>query len=366
MNETTIDVKLDDRMKDFEKAARIYIDAKDIAIIRLDGKKFSKFTKGFKKPFDDILSKCMLEATKHTMTYFGATTAYTQSDEMTFVLMPTFDRKLIPLSAVGGDYAINKETGKEFKIETDFQEDELYPTISIYIGDDEYFEQVKYGRIDPVTKKLPVICSDFDEALEKYDFFEESIHNHQLYNGRVEKISSIFASIATLRFNKVLIEELQKLKDETSTKSPLIDNPEAEYIEMIESKLFTAVFDGRAFGVPNDIEAFNALLFRMRDAEKNSRSMFTQIHSSHKETLNMNGDEKVKYCKETTGKDWNDLRGGYKYGFLIKKEAYEIKVDKIKFPKSQEDTTTRTRLKIIENKFGFSDENVELIITKRI
>ena len=197
-------------------------------------------------------------------------------------------------------------------------------------------------------------------------FLLKKIDNNQLYSGRVDKIASVFASKATLIFNRTLIEELNRLKVTEDSKSPLVKREVDEYIEMIESKLFTAIFDGRAFGVPNDVEAFNALLFRMRDAEKNSKSMFTQVHSSHKETLNMNGDEKVKYCLETTGKDWNDLRGGYKYGFLIKKEAYEVQVDKVRFPKSQEDTAIRSRLIVIEEKFGFSDENVELMTVKRI
>jgi len=361
------DAKLDDRMKDYEKETRNYINPEDYLIIRLDGNKFSKFTKGFNKPFDDILSKCMIEATKEIVSHFGAVTGYTQSDEITIVLSPSYERKLIPVENIfEANIAIEKETGDEFYIEDDFEDDELYPIYYFYIGDDDYSKQIKYGRVDSETGRLPVINSNLSEAFEKYEFFIEDINNNQIYNGRVDKIASIFASKATLIFNKVLFEEYNKLKASEASKSPLVKRDIDEYIEMLEGKLFTAIFDGRAFGVPSEVEVFNALLFRMRDAEKNSKSMFTQVHSSHKETLNMNGDEKVRYCLETTGKDWNELRGGYKYGFLIKKEAYEVKVDKEKFPKSQEDTAIRTRLVVIEEKFGFSDENVELITTKRI
>ena len=45
-------IKVGERMKDYEKKFNQYIDPSKPMIIRIDGHKFSTFTKGFKRPFD--------------------------------------------------------------------------------------------------------------------------------------------------------------------------------------------------------------------------------------------------------------------------------------------------------------------------
>ena len=52
------------RMKRYESQSRVYLEAKLPVIIRIDGKGFSKYTKGFKKPFDKIFMETMFETTK--------------------------------------------------------------------------------------------------------------------------------------------------------------------------------------------------------------------------------------------------------------------------------------------------------------
>ena len=54
-------------------------------VVRLDGKRFSKFTKSLKKPFDEKLSYCMVETTKYLMETYQAIIGYTQSDEITLI-----------------------------------------------------------------------------------------------------------------------------------------------------------------------------------------------------------------------------------------------------------------------------------------
>lgn len=55
------------------------------AIARLDGRGFSKFTKSCAKPFDDMLSACMVDTAAYVLENTLATLAYTQSDEITLV-----------------------------------------------------------------------------------------------------------------------------------------------------------------------------------------------------------------------------------------------------------------------------------------
>ena len=74
---------LSDKMKETEKRFDVRV-AEDLnLIVRLDGHKFSKFTKGFVKPFDDFFSYVMEQVAIDLMKEFSAYTAYTQSDEIT-------------------------------------------------------------------------------------------------------------------------------------------------------------------------------------------------------------------------------------------------------------------------------------------
>lgn len=52
---------------------------------RIDGRSFSKFTKGMTKPYDSTLSKIMMEVTKYLVQETGACIGYTQSDEISLV-----------------------------------------------------------------------------------------------------------------------------------------------------------------------------------------------------------------------------------------------------------------------------------------
>lgn len=79
---------LETRMKKYEYVTRNHLINRMPVIIRIDGKAFHTFTKGFKKPFDQILVKTM----QQTMQYLckniqGCVFGYTQSDEITLVLV---------------------------------------------------------------------------------------------------------------------------------------------------------------------------------------------------------------------------------------------------------------------------------------
>ena len=79
---------LGNRMKgNYENRAKTQLLRRTPVIIRLDGKAFHTFTRGFKKPFDDILTETM-QQTMLTLCkeIQGCVLGYTQSDEITLVL----------------------------------------------------------------------------------------------------------------------------------------------------------------------------------------------------------------------------------------------------------------------------------------
>jgi tRNA(His) 5'-end guanylyltransferase len=79
---------LGDRMKEFyEGRAKTYLARRMPVIIRLDGKAFHTFTKGFKRPYDEILHNTMNATMKYLCENIqGCKFGYTQSDEITLLL----------------------------------------------------------------------------------------------------------------------------------------------------------------------------------------------------------------------------------------------------------------------------------------
>lgn len=81
--------ELGKRMKEFYEArARTYLPRRTPVAIRIDGKAFHTFTRGFQKPFDEVLGNSMVR----TMEYLckniqGCVFGYTQSDEITLLLI---------------------------------------------------------------------------------------------------------------------------------------------------------------------------------------------------------------------------------------------------------------------------------------
>ncbi len=284
---------LGDRMKDYESQYETSINPSNNLCIRIDGHKFSKYTKRFKRPFDEILSKAMEQTTIELVKEFQAVVGYTQSDEITLVIPSPKPKK-------------------------------------------EHYN------------KLP------SQGLK------------HAYSGRIQKITSLASGFATMAFNRVMDKLITEfgyslMKGEYS----LEDN---KYLNGIEDKIGSAWFDARVYSVPNDIEAFNSVLWRMRDAEKNSRSMFAQAYCNHKDLQNMTGKEQVQFCLDTTGEDWEKVDDRYKYGILVKKEKY-IKAQgwddfEVNRRFQLNDAVERTRLISFSKHLVFSEENVELIMSK--
>lgn len=289
------------RLKGYEKKFESKIDAKSYLVCRIDGHKFSKYTKGMKKPFDVILANSMVETTKALVKKFGAVTGYVQSDEITLIFVPQFKTKQIN------------------------------------------------SMID---------CDGYEST-------KSTIVNEQIFGGRIQKMVSLIASFTTMTFNKIITDlclaEMDKLMDKKES-----EYTHDELVKMLSDKCGRAWFDARIYGVESKEEAFNSLMWRVRDCVKNSQSMFAQTYCSHKSLLNKTGPEQINFCKETTGNDWDKIDDGYKYGFIVKKDLYEKEVDSHNINGSSDrNTIIRNRIVIWSEKLTtFNPEKVEMIVRK--
>lgn len=98
--------ELGKRMKTFyEEIPKTRLMRRVPVAIRIDGKAFHTFTKGFQKPFDEMLIESMQDTMKYLCENIqGCVLGYTQSDEITLILV---DYKKLTFSA-WFDYEVQK------------------------------------------------------------------------------------------------------------------------------------------------------------------------------------------------------------------------------------------------------------------
>lgn len=122
-------------------------------------------------------------------------------------------------------------------------------------------------------------------------------HKSQLYfDGRVQKLQSALAALATAAFN-------QKLPATIPEKAGALPT-----------------FDCRVFSVPNKVEAVNCLLWREQDATKNSVSMAARAYYSHQQILGKSGPEMQEMLFQK-GVNWNDYPTFFKRGTYIQRKT---------------------------------------------
>lgn len=179
---------------------------------RIDGKRFSSWTQGLARPYDQRLSELMTAVTVRLVEDTQAVIGYTQSDEISLV----------------------------------------------FYSDD---------------------------------------HGRQVFlDGRIQKLTSILASMATAYFNAGLTTRLPERADRP------------------------ALFDCRAWTVPTREEAANVLLWRERDASKNSLSMAARHYYPHNRLDHAKGPE-LHELLHAVGVNWNDYPPFFKRGVFVRREV---------------------------------------------
>lgn len=195
--------ELGDRMKTYEAISNHVVGDVPYVCIRLDGRGFSKFTRGMSKPFDTNMILYMQQTTKLLVKEFKPLIAYTQSDEISLL----FD-----------------------------------------------------------SSKL-------------------------MFAGKIQKLTSISASFATAVFN-----------------STLPHNPRNRYPH----------FDSRVIKLPNEHEAVNCILWRVKDAQRNAVSMYAQSLFSHKELQHKSTDEMLQMIYACKHK-FHEIIPDFRYGSFFKR-----------------------------------------------
>lgn len=189
-----------DRMKNYEsQEAQRRLRSGFPICVRLDGRRFSRFTRGFSKPFDSTLTAAMREACRYLVEHTHAVVGFVQSDEISLIL---------------------EEAGPKSRV---------------------------------------------------------------IFDRRVQKIASVFASMATLSFALAL-----------SRTHP----------DLVAKRM--PVFDGRVWEVPSRMEAANALLWWANDAKKNAVLSAAHVHIGHKRMHGKRQSELIAMMQDA-GVDFADV-----------------------------------------------------------
>lgn len=151
-----------------------------------------------------------------------------------------------------------------------------------------------------------------------------------IFSGRIQKLTSIIASMATAKFNSVI--------HVTFPNKPL------------------AEFDCRVWNVPSRTEAANTILWREFDATKNSISMAARAFYSDNQLHGKNSSQKQDMLMEK-GINWNDYPVFFKRGTYARRSVVERKLTDIEISelppmhearKNPDMTFTRTSIDIID------------------
>lgn len=126
------------------------------------------------------------------------------------------------------------------------------------------------------------------------------------FGGRLCKMQSIIASLATCYFNREMF--MFDLWEAVTTTGESVD--ELPFYQ----------FDCKVWGVDSANDAMAWFLYRNIDCVRNSKQQAAQTYLSHKELLGLNTDAQIAKLKKEQNIDWNDYAEGEKYGRLIYKE----------------------------------------------
>jgi tRNA(His) guanylyltransferase len=103
------------------------------------------------------------------------------------------------------------------------------------------------------------------------------------------------------------------------------------------------LFDARAFVLPNTVEVANYMLWRQRDATRNSISMAAQAHFSHKRLQGVSGNQMQEMLFTEHGVNWNDYPAECRRGQVVVKASGEREVTYTDRRTQQECTTKAFR-----------------------
>jgi tRNA(His) 5'-end guanylyltransferase len=175
------------------------------------------------------------------------------------------------------------------------------------------------GLIEDMDKTAEFLCQNIQGAKFAYVQSDEisilitdydDIDTHAWFDGNLQKMASIAASLATAKFNQLRMARTCSDSDGDLAEKMLAN------LEIEQFKL--AMFDARVFQIPYQEEVINYFIARQQDATRNSISSAAQSLYSAKE-LNGKKTSDMQEMIFQKGINWNDFTPREKRGSIIRR-----------------------------------------------
>ena len=155
------------------------------------------------------------------------------------------------------------------------------------------------------SDEISILVTDFDE-----------LNTSMWFDGSVQKIASVSASMTTNKFNKLRVLRTIDENNDSINDYCITD------IYNIVSSMNEAEFDSRVFQLPTQSEVANYFLWRQQDTTRNSIQSVAQSLYSHKELEFKNCDQMQEMIFQK-GINWNAYDDKLKRGRMIVKKQLE-------------------------------------------
>ena len=157
-------------------------------------------------------------------------------------------------------------------------------------------EEVQGARLGYVqSDEISILATDFDQPTTAAWF-----------DGNVQKIAGLAASIATGAFNQARLRRLLRPEPAGVTEALAFE---------------PASFDARCFVIPDPVEVFNYFVWRQKDATRNSISMTAQAHFPSGQLHGKDTSQLQELLWREKGINWAHQPEGFKNGRVVIRRA---------------------------------------------
>lgn len=143
------------------------------------------------------------------------------------------------------------------------------------------------------------------------------------FDNNIQKIVSVSASMATLYFNKNFEKRVFELMENYAKDKSDYTEEELKYVDKLDSKIYTAMFDSRVFVLPKE-EVNNYFYWRQLDATRNSILSLAQSLYSDKEMHGIKCDALQDKMFTEKNVNWNNLSTVKKRGTCAIRKEVEV------------------------------------------